>query len=110
MESCIISRRLGPLAYEVNIDGQTRPAHIDHLKPNPELAHTDPDLYVHIMPTQKNQPTDESPLVDQAMEDSDSMVVHPFLLIDDDTVDIDSEQRNVEPHYDPSVSVNLPDA
>ena len=99
--AAFISCRLGPLAYEVNIDGQTRQAHIDHLKPNPELAHTNPDPDVHITPTQNNQPPDESPLADQAMEDSDSMVVHPFLLVDDDTVDIDSEQRNVEPHQRP---------
>ena len=65
------------------------------------MAHTNPDPDVHITPTQNNQPTDESPLADQAMEDSDSMVVHPFLLVDDDTVDIDSEQRNVEPHQRP---------
>ena len=51
-----------------------------------------------LCPHKNNQPTDESPLADQAMEDSDSMVVHPFLLVDNDTVDIDSGQRNLEPH------------
>ena len=32
----IISRKLGPLAYEVSIEGQPRQAHVDHLKPNPQ--------------------------------------------------------------------------
>ena len=28
-----IVRQFGPLGYEINVDGRTRPAHVDHLKP-----------------------------------------------------------------------------
>lgn len=50
--AAVISRKLGTLAYEVNIDGQTRQAHIDHIKPNLESVHAEPDPDIHIAPPQ----------------------------------------------------------
>ena len=34
-------RQYGPLGYEINVDGRTRQAHVDHLKPRlvTELQH-----------------------------------------------------------------------
>ena len=80
-------------SYEINIDGQTRQAHVDHLKPNPQSGLAEPDTDVDITPTQDDQPTNDLSLTDQAIDDSDSVILYPFLYVDDDT---NSEQENVE--------------
>ena len=65
----VISCKLGPLAYDVSIDGQTRQAYVDHLK-----AHPQPVV------THKTLQNDQS-LSDQAIDDSISVNLHLFLFV-----------------------------
>ena len=51
------------------------------MKPNPESAHTEPHPDIHIAFTQNDQLTNNLPLADQAMEDSDSMVVYTSICV-----------------------------
>lgn len=73
-----IIHKLGPLVYEVAVNGHTRQAHVNHLKPRPETQ------YVNDAPLENTQPSDgddtdqrsdldHTPLV-VVTEDSDEVV------------------------------------
>ena len=92
----VISRKLGPLAYEVNVDGQTRQAHVDHLKSNPQppLAECENDKF----PESKtdNFSSNDQSLTDDAMDDSTSLNLNSFLFMDNN-YDSNVEQEHTEP-------------
>ena len=91
----MISRKLGPLAYEVNVDGQTRQAHVDHLKPNPQppLAECEND---NPPGSKTDKSSNDQSLTDDAMGDSNSANLNPFLFEDSD-YDSNVEQEHTEP-------------
>ena len=85
----VISHKHGPLAYEVNIDGQTRQAHIDHLKPNPQPVLPEHDT--------DNQPVNDKSLTDEAIDDSNSVILNPLLFTDNEpNLEEEHEQQVTE--------------
>ena len=79
----VISRKVGPLAYEVSIDGQTRQAHVDHLKPHP--------------PPESSTQNDLS-LTDQAIDNS-SVGSKPFLFVDNEQIASEQGSESVTGPY-----------
>ena len=73
----------GPLAYDVSIDGQTRQAHVDHLKPHPQPVVT------------HKTPQNDQSLSDQAIDDSSSVNLHPFLFVDNEQTTSDQCNESV---------------
>ena len=80
------------MAYEVTIDGQTRQAHVDHLKPNPQPVLAEPEC--DVAPTQDKDSANDQSLTDQAIDDSSSVILHPFMFVDND--ETNAEQENME--------------
>ena len=64
------------MAYEVNIDGHTRQAHVDHLKPNPRpaLGESETDSLA----------TNDQSLTDDSIDDSNSVILIPLVFMEDD--------------------------
>ena len=84
-----ISHKRGPLAYEVNIDVQTRQAHIDHLKPNPQPVLPEHDT--------AHQPMNDRSLTDEGIDDSNSVIWNPLLFTDNESnLEKEHEQQVTE--------------
>ena len=62
----IITKVLGPLNYEVNIDGYTRQAHIDHMLPCPQTSGS-------------NSPGDLSSHQDERSHQDDDDIIMPII-------------------------------
>ena len=62
----IITKVLGPLNYEVNVDGYTRQAHIDHMLPCPQTSGS-------------NSPGDLSSHQDERSHQDDDDIIMPII-------------------------------
>ena len=81
-----IVRQTGPLTYEVDLNGQSRQAHIDHIKPWPEADHS-------------NDP--ETPTL------TSDVAVAPFLVPISEMTDFDSDHSTQQVTHSTSDHVRL---
>ena len=81
--STTIVHKLGPLAYAVSVNGNTRQAHVDYLKPQPDTQ--------LVSKTALTIPDNYRECFDQC---SDS-VRNPLVIIDDGNPDVDEEPDHV---------------
>ena len=77
--SANIVQKLGPLIYEVSINGYLRQAHVDHLKPRPETQPAKPD----------------SNTLPNNGVGNDQYLARIPLVIDEESSDIDEQQDAV---------------